>query len=134
MGAISLERPPMSRTILISAALFAFCAGAYFISPVHEVTDSHYSMLVSENISLARAAAMLLIAASVFVQAPGALSHSSWLWNADPSPEHLWDWTDPQFLHWKHPDIRRTGTSQVTGRALAENGAPPPVPLVLQPW
>lgn len=72
LGAISLERPPMSRTLLVSAALFTLCVGAYFISPVHEVTDSHYSMLVSENIFLACAAAMLLIAASVFVQAPDA--------------------------------------------------------------
>jgi hypothetical protein len=76
---------------------------------------------------LARAAGALLIAASVFVQAPGAVSHGSWLWNTELSPEHLWDWTDPQFLHWKHPSIRGSGASQATGRVLGEHAAPPPV-------
>lgn len=50
IGVISLQRPPASRTMIISADLFTFCASAYFISPVHEVTDSHCSMLLSENI------------------------------------------------------------------------------------
>src|SRR6266498_603175 len=39
-----------SRTMIISAGLFVLCASVYFITPVHEVTDSHYSMLLSEHI------------------------------------------------------------------------------------
>jgi hypothetical protein len=52
--------------------------------------------------SLARVATVVLIATSVFVQAPGAMSHDAWLWNLNPDhPQHAWDWSDPQFWHWK---------------------------------
>lgn len=50
---------------------------------------------------LARAATAVLIAASVLVQAPGAMSHTTWLWNLNQDPRHVWDWSDPQFWHWE---------------------------------
>jgi hypothetical protein len=50
---------------------------------------------------LARAATVVLIAASVLVQAAGAMSHEAWLWNLDTRWRHMWDWRDPQFWRWK---------------------------------
>jgi hypothetical protein len=47
---------------------------------------------------------MLLLIASVAMNAPGALSESANMWNATPNidthPERLWDWRHPQFLAW----------------------------------
>lgn len=45
--------------------------------------------------------ALLLI--SMFINARGALSHRTWLWNVRPididkRPARLWDWREPQFL------------------------------------
>ncbi len=45
--------------------------------------------------------ALLLV--SVFINARGAMSHHTWLWNTRPKqidryPERLWDWREPQFL------------------------------------
>lgn len=50
-----------------------------------------------------KAGAAFLVLPSVAIQAPGALSWRSWLWNVDPVnvDEHtarLWDWRDPPFL------------------------------------
>lgn len=44
-----------------------------------------------------------LLFASMFINARGAMSHSTWLWNTRPigvdeRPERLWDWREPQFL------------------------------------
>lgn len=44
-----------------------------------------------------------LLIASMFINARGATSHATWLWNMRPAeidqhPERLWDWTQPQFL------------------------------------
>lgn len=50
------------------------------------------------------AAATLLLAVSVAMNAPGALSPASRRWDATPNiddhPERLWDWKHPQFLGW----------------------------------
>ena len=50
------------------------------------------------------AAAILLLAVSVAMNAPGALSPASRRWDATPNiddhPERLWDWKHPQFLAW----------------------------------
>ena len=54
-------------------------------------------------------AATLLLAASIMMNAPGALSRAAGFeWNARPDvdthPDRLWDWRHPQFLAW----IQRT--------------------------
>lgn len=45
----------------------------------------------------------LLLFISMFINARGAMSHATWLWNSRPVgvdeyPEKLWDWRHPQFL------------------------------------
>ncbi len=45
----------------------------------------------------------LLLFCSVTINALGATSHRTWLWNSRPvnvdnAPERVWDWRDPQFL------------------------------------
>lgn len=45
----------------------------------------------------------LLLLMSAFINARGAASHATWLWNMRPleidqHPERLWDWSQPQFL------------------------------------
>jgi hypothetical protein len=52
-----------------------------------------------------RAAGALLLAASVLLNAPGALSAASERWNREPvdvddDPGRVWSWRDPQFLAW----------------------------------
>lgn len=44
-----------------------------------------------------------LLVISMFINARGAMSHATWLWNSRPigvdeHPERLWDWRQPQFL------------------------------------
>ena len=44
-----------------------------------------------------------LLFISMFINARGAMSHATWLWNSRPvgideRPEKLWDWRHPQFL------------------------------------
>ncbi|MCH2171936.1 hypothetical protein MK489_14215 [Myxococcota bacterium] len=52
---------------------------------------------------LLRAAAPLLLLASVLINANGGLWSGAYQWNANPDvdshPERLWDWSQPQFLH-----------------------------------
>lgn len=45
----------------------------------------------------------VLLFISMFINARGAMSHSTWLWNTRPigvdeRPARLWDWREPQFL------------------------------------
>ena len=49
------------------------------------------------------ACGVLLLLMSAFINARGAASHATWLWNMRPleidqHPERLWDWRQPQFL------------------------------------
>lgn len=48
-------------------------------------------------------AGCVVLLASVFINARGATSHATWLWNVRPRdvdrfPERVWDWREPQFL------------------------------------
>lgn len=45
----------------------------------------------------------MLLCASMFINARGAMSQDTWFWNSRPKdvdqyPERLWDWREPQFL------------------------------------
>lgn len=67
-----------------------------------------------------------LVAVSVFVNAAGALSKQSVLWNAYPenidfAQQRNWDWSDPNFLAWANP---RDPTSMA--QAPSQWRAPPP--------
>jgi hypothetical protein len=49
------------------------------------------------------AAGLALLVVSMFINARGAMSHATWVWNSRPEgidehPERLWDWRQPQFL------------------------------------
>jgi hypothetical protein len=60
--------------------------------------------LTMQKCSAVIAAAMLLLAVSVAMNAPGALSSTANAWNATPNvdqyPDRVWDWQRPQFLAW----------------------------------
>jgi hypothetical protein len=60
--------------------------------------------LTMHECSAVISAGILLVAISVAMNAPGALSHSALSWNAVPNvdehPERLWDWQHPQWLAW----------------------------------
>jgi len=56
---------------------------------------------IAWRVQLACGALLLLM--SAFINARGAASHATWLWNMRPleidqHPERLWDWSQPQFL------------------------------------
>ena len=63
--------------------------------------DSHLTMY---ECSAVVSSAMLLLAVSISMNAPGALSFSASNWNQVPNvdehPERLWDWQHPQWLAW----------------------------------
>jgi hypothetical protein len=62
------------------------------------------SRLTIYECSAVVSSAMLLLAVSISMNAPGALSFSASNWNQVPNvdehPERVWDWQHPQWLAW----------------------------------
>lgn len=102
--------------------------------------DARRSGVVPRRTSRFEAATgTVLVLASVFVQARGALAHATQLWNVRPAnvdehPERVWDWRYPQWLAGLLPLPRRTDFPRLTVGAALSLGPTPADQYLREGW